>query len=65
MGSPLVTPWVWLMWAQCVIQLGAVLLWKMMGSSQPSLLLMNWVRKLWGSVAPELDVRGAEDTLMI
>jgi hypothetical protein len=53
------------MWAQCVIQLGAVLLWKMMGSSQPSLLLMNWVRKLWGSVAPELDVRGAEDTLMI
>jgi hypothetical protein len=37
----------------------------MMGSSQPSLLLMNWVRKLWGSVAPELDVRGAEDTLMI
>lgn len=43
MASPLVTPWVWLMWARCVIQLGAVLSWRMTDFSQPSLLLMNWV----------------------
>lgn len=55
MESLLVTLWVWLMWVLCVTLLGAVLLWRTMDSSQPSPLLMNWVRWEWGHVTPGMD----------
>lgn len=58
-GSLLVTLWAWLMWALCVTRLGAVLLWRMMGSSLPSLLLMNWVRWGWSHGTSGLDEQGS------
>lgn len=45
------------MWALCVTQLGAVLSWRMTGSSQPSLLPMNWVSQGWGHGAPVMSER--------
>lgn len=55
MGCLPVTRWAWPMWALYVTRLGAVLSWRMMGSSRPSLLLMNWVRWEWDHGASGMD----------